>query len=62
VDASFSRPVFADGDRRLVLSVTGRNLTNAFQRDVDQGMLRDSAYVYGPRFPRSVAVGLRMEF
>src|SRR5688572_29461829 len=62
VDASFSRPVFADGDRQLVLSVTGRNLTNAFQRDVDQGMLRDSAYVYGPRFPRSVAVGLRVEF
>jgi outer membrane receptor for ferrienterochelin and colicins len=62
LDASFSRPVFADGDRQLVLSVTGRNLTDAFQRDVDQGSLRDSAYVYGPRFPRSVSVGLRVEF
>jgi outer membrane receptor for ferrienterochelin and colicins len=62
VDASFSRPLLTQGDRTLVLSVTGRNLTDAFQPDVDQGIFRDSAYVYGPRFPRSVSAGLRVEF
>jgi outer membrane receptor for ferrienterochelin and colicins len=62
VDASFSRPLLKQGDRTLVFSVTGRNLTDAFQPDVDQGMFRDSAYVYGPRFPRSVSAGLRVEF
>jgi outer membrane receptor for ferrienterochelin and colicins len=62
IDASFSRPLVAADGGRLVVSVMGRNLTNAFQPDVDQGPLRDAAYVYGPRFPRSVSVGLRAEF
>ena len=62
VDASFARPVLSSGESRLVLTLTGRNLTNAFQRDIDQGPLRDSAYVYGPRFPRAFAAGLRVEF
>jgi outer membrane receptor for ferrienterochelin and colicins len=62
VDASYSRPVLRAGERRLVLTITGRNLTDAFQPDLDQGPLRDSAYVYGPRFPRSVSAGLRVEF
>ena len=62
VDASFARPVMAAGDRRLVLTVTGRNLTNAFQDDLDEGPFRDSAFVYGPRFPRSISAGLRVEF
>jgi outer membrane receptor for ferrienterochelin and colicins len=42
--------------------VNGRNLTNEYQKDLDQGPLRDASYVYGPRFPRSVAVGLRLDF
>jgi len=62
LDAAYSRPVFSDGNRRLVLTLTGRNLTNAYQPDIDQGPLRDSAYVYGPRFPRSMSAGLRVEF
>jgi outer membrane receptor for ferrienterochelin and colicins len=61
-DASMAYPLHVAGDRRLTLAVTGRNLTNAFQRDVDQGRLRDAGYVYGPRFPRAVSVGLRAEF
>ncbi len=62
IDASFARPVLTAGDRRLVLTVRGRNLTDAFQRDLDRGPLRDSAYVYGPRTPRSVSAALRVEF
>ena len=66
VIASFVVPYARDGvintkwgGRTMTLTVNGRNLTNAYQRDLDQGPLRDAAYVYGPRFPRSIAVGLR---
>jgi outer membrane receptor for ferrienterochelin and colicins len=61
-DMSVSRPIVATPDRRLVVTVAGRNLTNEYQDDLDQGPLRDAAYVYGPRFPRSVSLGLRVEF
>ena len=61
-DASLARPIFVNGERRLTLTVAGRNLTNAFQRDLDQGPLRDASYVYGPRFPRSISLGIRAEF
>jgi outer membrane receptor for ferrienterochelin and colicins len=62
-DASVSRALatMADG-KRLVLTLGARNLTDAYQPDIDQGPLRDSDYVYGPRFPRSFTFGLRAEF
>jgi outer membrane receptor for ferrienterochelin and colicins len=62
LDASIAYPIYVAGARRLTATVAGRNLTNAFQRDLDQGMFRDANYVYGPRFPRSVSFGLRVEF
>ena len=62
MDASLAIPVKASGARRFTVTVAGRNLTNAFQPDVDQGPLRDAAYVYGPRFPRSFSIGFRAEF
>lgn len=62
IDAAFARPVITTAAGRVVLTINGRNLTNAYQDDVDQGPLRDAAYVYGPRFPRSLAAGLRVEF
>jgi outer membrane receptor for ferrienterochelin and colicins len=62
IDASIARPLAASDHRRIVLTITGRNLTNAYQDDLDQGPLRDAAYVYGPRFPRSISLGLRVEF
>jgi outer membrane receptor for ferrienterochelin and colicins len=62
MDASLAVPIKVSGSRRLTLTLAGRNLTNAFQRDVDQGPLRDAAYVYGPRFPRSISLGFRAEF
>jgi outer membrane receptor for ferrienterochelin and colicins len=48
--------------RTVTLTLNARNLTNAYQKDVEQGALRDAAYVYGPRFPRSIGMGLRVEF
>lgn len=62
VDASVAWPVRIAGRRGVTLTVAGRNLTNAYQPDPDQGPLRDGSYVYGPRFPRSVSLGLRAEF
>lgn len=74
VDASVSKPVRlgggrgvgagagAGGVRQIVFTVGAKNLTNAYQRDLDQGPLRDSDYVYGPRFPRSITAGARVEF
>jgi outer membrane receptor for ferrienterochelin and colicins len=60
-DATVSRSFSAAG-ATIVISATGRNLTNAYQPDLDRGALRDAAYVYGPRFPRSFALGARFEF
>ena len=62
MDASVAYPIRVSGTRRLTLTVAGKNLTNAFQRDIDQGRFRDAAYVYGPRFPRAISIGLRAEF
>jgi len=62
VDVTFARPIAAAADRQVVLTIAARNVTNSYQRDLDQGPLRDAAYLYGPRFPRSVSLGMRVEF
>lgn len=46
---------------RLRLALVGRNLLNAFQRDLDRGPLRDAGYVYGPALPRSLWFELKGE-
>ncbi|OBX26165.1 outer membrane receptor for ferrienterochelin and colicins [Gelidibacter algens] len=38
-----------------------KNITNSYQDDFDIGKNRDSNYVYGPRAPRSVFVGLKIK-
>lgn len=57
IDASISR---AFGP--LTVIAVGRNLTNSYQRDFDRGPLRDAAYVYGPRMPRTFGISARVEF
>ena len=42
--------------------VNGYNLTDEFQEDLDQGMDRDAGYVYGPRRPRTLGIGLKVDF
>lgn len=39
-----------------------KNITNAYQDDLDRGPYRDSAYVYGPRFPRTVFLSTNWTF
>ena len=59
IDVSASRRIVT-APVPMTLTFAVRNLTDAYQRDVDQGPLRDSAYVYGPRFPRSLVLSLRV--
>jgi len=63
LDASVSRVLpFGWSDANAVISVGGKNLTDSYQSDLDQGPDRDSGYVWGPRFPRSIYVSMRLHF
>lgn len=62
VDVGLSR-TWALGDHKdLTASIAVKNLLNDFQNDLDNGPYRDSAYVLGPRFPRTYYAGLTLEF
>ncbi len=37
------------------------NIFNAYQKDFDQGPLRDSGYIYGPMLPRSLTASLKLK-
>jgi outer membrane receptor for ferrienterochelin and colicins len=63
VDAGVTRTVtLGDTGSNLKISAGGKNLTNQFQDDLDQGPDRDAGYVYGPRFPRSYYLSLSYSF
>ena len=57
---AYDLPLYRD----LTLQLYGgvQNLFNAYQRDFDRGMERDSGYVYGPSLPRSWFVGAKISF
>lgn len=50
--------------KQFNLEVAGgvKNILNAFQRDLDQGVLRDAGYIYGPAMPRNYFVSLGFKF
>lgn len=60
LDLNLSR-TFQLAGRDLIVTVGAKNLTDAYQEDLDQGGARDSNYVYGPRLPRSYLLGFRWE-
>jgi outer membrane receptor for ferrienterochelin and colicins len=37
------------------------NIFNSFQKDFDQGVDRDSGYIYGPTQPRTFYLGLKLK-
>ena len=47
---------------KLGVHVALKNMFNAFQKDFDQGELRDSNYIYGPSLPRSLMFGSALSF
>jgi len=58
------RKLSENGPDKVVLRLTAgiRNITNAYQRDLEVGVLRDAEYIYGPQQPRSVYAGVHVEF
>ncbi len=62
LDASIARTFTVSSGQRLVATLGAKNLTNAYQDDLDRGPDRDAGYVYGPRFPRAVLLSVRVEF
>ena len=44
----------------LDFSVGVMNIFNSYQKDFDQGALRDSGYIYGPSLPRSLMAGIKL--
>ena len=60
-DLGLSRRFALGGDRRITATFSVKNLTDEYQGDLDRGPQRDASYVYGPRFPRSVVVGMKVD-
>lgn len=46
----------------LQLSAGVQNVFNAYQNDFDQGVKRDSGYIYGPAAPRSYFAGIKISY
>ncbi|NOX64892.1 MAG: TonB-dependent receptor [Chlorobi bacterium] len=53
LDFALTHKVKLFGDVTSDISVGVKNLTNAFQKDLDYGVTRDPGYVYGPMQPRT---------
>ena len=73
-DVAVTTPAYCDVNLRLAydlrlykeigLQLYGgvQNLFNAYQKDFDSGVERDSGYIYGPSLPRSWFVGAKISF
>ena len=73
-DVAVTTPAFCDVNLRLAydlrvykeitLQLYGgvQNLFNAYQKDFDKGVDRDSGYIYGPSLPRSWYIGAKVSF
>lgn len=55
--ATYTIPL--SGRLRMQLSAGVKNLTGAFQKDLDKGGFRDSGYFYGPTQPRTYFISLK---
>jgi outer membrane receptor for ferrienterochelin and colicins len=62
VDASISKSFPFGSDSKIIFTFGGKNLTNYYQDDLDRGIYRDSGYLWGPRFPRTLYVSTGVEF
>ena len=73
IDVAVKTPSFFDFDLKigydfkimkyacLEVNVGMKNIFNSFQKDFDQGELRDSGYIYGPMMPRSLFAGIKFK-
>ncbi len=62
-DITFSRRINLSRDGSgLEIALGVKNITDDYQDDLDDGPDRDAGYVYGPRTPREIHLGLRFDF
>ena len=62
LNGKITKPISLGNDNSIDLFVGVANLFNSFQKDLDKGLFRDSAYVYGPSKPRAVYAGFEFTF
>lgn len=48
------------GQTRIQGFVGAQNILNSYQKDFDKGELRDAGYIYGPSYPRSYSLGIKI--
>jgi outer membrane receptor for ferrienterochelin and colicins len=62
LDIGMTKRFQLEAGRVLTASFGVKNLFDDFQDDLDRGPFHDSTYIYGPRHPRMIYVGLKYEF
>lgn len=62
LDAGLSINLNIINDFKTKVSVGIKNITNAYQKDLDWGINRDPGYVYGPSQPRTFYLGIDTSF
>jgi outer membrane receptor for ferrienterochelin and colicins len=62
LDIKLRRPINLSSQYKVTVSLGAFNLLDAYQKDLDKGVNRDSGYVYGPSRPRSIYAGFEFSF
>ena len=62
LNTKLTKVIHLTQNNALSLFVGAFNLFDSYQKDLDQGIYRDSGYVYGPAKPRSYYAGLEFSF
>ena len=62
IDLGFSYRLPLNRGLNVKINFGIKNITNAYQDDLDKGPDRDPAYVYGPIRPRTIYAGLETAF
>lgn len=57
---SYDIPVYKEITLQIYAGI--QNIFNAYQKDFDKGVERDSGYIYGPSLPRSCFAGVKINF
>jgi outer membrane receptor for ferrienterochelin and colicins len=60
ISVSYNFNILHNNQTKLQIYAGVKNIFNQFQDDYDKGVYRDAAYVYGPRQPRTINIGLKL--
>ncbi|MCK4771295.1 MAG: hypothetical protein KAT18_00125, partial [Candidatus Latescibacteria bacterium] len=62
IDTGLTYRLPLDSGLEMKINLGIKNITNAYQKDLDRGRSRDPAYVYGPTRPRTLYFGFETSF